>query len=60
MKHYYRVTANGGGRVVAYTDSPVAADYLAGIIIGNGYKPHIQTMTKMQIPMNEIELVAEL
>ena len=48
------------GGVVAYTVSPVAAKELAGIIFGNGYKPRIQTLTKMQIPMSEIELVAEL
>ena len=48
----------GGGK--CYTTSRACAEELKNIAFRNGYKVVIQRLTKMEIPMSDLELVADL
>jgi len=60
MRSFYCISAKepGGGR--AYTGSRAGARYLADLARTNGFTPVITRLTKMDVPMQDVELVAEL
>jgi len=59
MRSFYRIMLpNGGGK--CYTTSRACAEELKNIAFRNGYKVVIQRLTKMEIPMSDLELVADL
>ena len=59
-RYYYRISAKEDSETVIYTKSIVSVKQLEDLIRSNGYTPQVQRLTKLQIPISEIELVNEL
>ena len=58
MRNIYRITSPGNERAgVSYAKSLADADYLASVVVGNGYEVNVQRLKLSQVPMSEIHLV---
>ena len=60
MQYYYRITAVEDEESVSYTKSQVTAKQIEDLMRNNGFTPKVQKLTKLQIPLSEIDLVNEL
>ena len=56
----YRISSPDDKECVAYTTTPQAADQMAAIIMGNGYRAHVKRLRRRDVPLNEIHIVNEL
>lgn len=56
----YRISSPDDKECVAYTTTLQAADQMAAIIIGNGYRADVRRLHRRDVPMNEIEIVNTL
>ena len=48
----YRITSPDDKECVAYTTTLQAADQIAAIIIGNGYRADVRRLHRRDVPMN--------
>jgi hypothetical protein len=60
MEYYYRITAVEDEESVTYTKSQVSVEQIKDLMYKNGYTPKVQKLTKLQIPLSEIDIVNEL
>ena len=60
MEYYYRITAVEDEESVSYTKSQIAAKQIEDLMRNNGFTPKVQKLTKLQIPLSEIDLINEL
>ena len=56
----YRITALGNDQDVSYALTPMGADFIAGIISGNGYTPRIKRLRLVDVPVEELEILKSL
>ena len=56
----YRITSPDDMECVAYTTTLQAADQIAAIIIGNGYRADVRRLHRRDVTMNEIEMITTL